>query len=91
MLMGVTNEQRQGLPDHAVGSIAKRPVLGDDALEEREHLCLTLSFNHDIIDGPPAARFTGCFAERLASGEKVRNAMGNEASHDIHSELKEHS
>jgi hypothetical protein len=89
--MGVTNEQRQGLPGHAVGSIAKRPVLIDGALEEREHLCLTLSFNHDIIDAAPAARFAGRFAERLASGEKVRNAMGNEASHDIHLELKEHS
>jgi pyruvate/2-oxoglutarate dehydrogenase complex dihydrolipoamide acyltransferase (E2) component len=73
----------------AVGSIAQRPVLDEGAWEEREHLCLTLSFNHDIIDGAPAARFAGRFAERLASGEKVRNAMGNEASHDIRSDPEE--
>ena len=31
-------------------------------LQEREHLCLTVSFDHDIVDGAPAARFTSRFA-----------------------------
>ena len=47
----------------AVGAIAKRPVLIDGELQEREHLCLTVSFNHDIIDGAPATRFMNRFAE----------------------------
>lgn len=59
----------------AVGAIAKRPVLIEGKLQEREHLCLTLSFNHDIIDGAPAARFTRRFAERLASGDKIGNLI----------------
>ena len=75
----------------AVGSIVERPVLVEGELQKREHLCLTLSFNHDIIDGAPAARFTSLFAERLASGEKVRNAIGNEVSQDIRSDPKETS
>lgn len=32
-------------------------------IEIREYLCLTLSFDHDIIDGAPAARFTQQFRE----------------------------
>jgi pyruvate/2-oxoglutarate dehydrogenase complex dihydrolipoamide acyltransferase (E2) component len=62
----------------AVGAIAKRPMLIDGDLQAREHLCLTLSFNHDIVDGAPAARFTSRFAERLASGEKVHRLIMDE-------------
>ncbi|HSK48783.1 MAG TPA: 2-oxo acid dehydrogenase subunit E2 [Coriobacteriia bacterium] len=57
----------------AVGSIAKRPALVDGALLEREHLCLTFSFNHDIVDGAPAARLVGRFSEILSSGDELRN------------------
>ncbi|MEM9905447.1 MAG: 2-oxo acid dehydrogenase subunit E2 [Cyanobacteria bacterium P01_D01_bin.44] len=59
----------------AVGAIAKRPVFIDDELQEREYLCLTLSFNHDIIDGAPAARFTSRFAEWLSSGEEIHDLI----------------
>jgi pyruvate/2-oxoglutarate dehydrogenase complex dihydrolipoamide acyltransferase (E2) component len=58
----------------AVGSIAKRAALVDGELQEREHLCLTLSFDHDIVDGAPAARFTSRFSELLASADAVRAA-----------------
>jgi pyruvate/2-oxoglutarate dehydrogenase complex dihydrolipoamide acyltransferase (E2) component len=40
-----------------VGGIARRPALRDDALVEREYLSLTVGFDHDIVDGAPAARF----------------------------------
>lgn len=63
----------------AVGAIARRPALIDGALQEREHLCLTLSFDHDIVDGAPAARFTSRFAELLASGAELRDAAGDAA------------
>jgi pyruvate/2-oxoglutarate dehydrogenase complex dihydrolipoamide acyltransferase (E2) component len=59
----------------AVGSIAKRSVMVDGVLHEHEHLCLTLSFDHDIIDGAPAARFTSRFAEILSSGDELRDLM----------------
>ena len=61
----------------AVGAIAKRPALVDGALQEREHLCLTVSFDHDIVDGAPAARFTSRFAELLSSGDELRLLMRN--------------
>ncbi|HRW10378.1 MAG TPA: 2-oxo acid dehydrogenase subunit E2 [Caldilineaceae bacterium] len=57
----------------AVGSIVKRPAFIDGELMAREYLCLTLSFNHDIIDGAPAARFTARFAELLASGDEIEH------------------
>lgn len=59
----------------AVGAIVTRPVLMDGSLQEREHLCLTVSFNHDIIDGAPAARFIAHFGERLSSGDTVESLI----------------
>lgn len=58
----------------AIGSIAKRPMFVDGVLREREHLCLTVSFDHDIVDGAPATRFMNRFAEILSSGDAVRGA-----------------
>ena len=55
----------------AVGAIVERPVLVDGRLEFHEHLCLTVSFNHDIVDGAPAARFLRTFSEYLKGGELV--------------------
>jgi pyruvate/2-oxoglutarate dehydrogenase complex dihydrolipoamide acyltransferase (E2) component len=51
-----------------VGGIVSRPVVKDGQLENREHLCLTVSFDHDIIDGAPAARFIQRFKELVESG-----------------------
>lgn len=51
----------------AVGSIAERPVLDDGHLENREYLSLTLSFDHDVVDGAPAARFARRLQELLES------------------------
>ena len=51
-----------------VGSIVRRPVVVEAVIESREHLCLTVSFNHDIVDGAPAARFLKTFGEALKSG-----------------------
>jgi len=61
----------------AVGAIVKRPALVDGELAEREHLCLTVSFDHDIVDGAPAARFTSRFAESLSSGDELRDVLGS--------------
>jgi pyruvate/2-oxoglutarate dehydrogenase complex dihydrolipoamide acyltransferase (E2) component len=33
---------------------------------------VTLSFDHDIIDGAPAARFVSRFRELIASGYGIR-------------------
>jgi pyruvate/2-oxoglutarate dehydrogenase complex dihydrolipoamide acyltransferase (E2) component len=46
-----------------VGGIAERPALVDGSVEAREFLAVTVSVDHDTVDGAPAARF----AERLRS------------------------
>jgi pyruvate/2-oxoglutarate dehydrogenase complex dihydrolipoamide acyltransferase (E2) component len=40
-----------------IGGIGPRPVLIAGDVVERQHLSLTVSVDHDIIDGAPAARF----------------------------------
>ncbi len=40
-----------------VGGIVPRVRVIDGKAVERAHLCLTVSFDHDIVDGAPAARF----------------------------------
>jgi pyruvate/2-oxoglutarate dehydrogenase complex dihydrolipoamide acyltransferase (E2) component len=55
----------------AVGSLVGRTVMVGGNPVEREHLCLTISFDHDLIDGAPAARFTKRFAELISGGEAL--------------------
>ena len=53
-----------------VGGISTQPRLVDGQLRDREFLHVTLTFDHDIVDGAPAARF----AARLT--ELVETAAG---------------
>ena len=63
-----------GIPinDHTVdltlGGIAEKPGVVDGQIAIREYLNMTLSFDHAIIDGAPAARFTGRLKELIESG-----------------------
>jgi pyruvate/2-oxoglutarate dehydrogenase complex dihydrolipoamide acyltransferase (E2) component len=41
----------------AVGGITRKPDIVDDRIEPREYLSMTTTFDHDITDGAPAARF----------------------------------
>jgi pyruvate/2-oxoglutarate dehydrogenase complex dihydrolipoamide acyltransferase (E2) component len=52
-----------------IGGIVDRIVASDGGFEKREHLCLTLSFDHDIVDGAPAARFVRDFKKIIESGK----------------------
>jgi pyruvate/2-oxoglutarate dehydrogenase complex dihydrolipoamide acyltransferase (E2) component len=40
----------------------------DDRIETRVYLSMTVSIDHDIIDGAPAARFAQRFTELIESG-----------------------
>ncbi|NNU28296.1 2-oxo acid dehydrogenase subunit E2 [Isoptericola sediminis] len=40
-----------------VGGIGPRPVLTDGELVNRRHVSLTVSLDHDVVDGAPAAQF----------------------------------
>lgn len=52
-----------------VGGITVRPGLVDGKIEAREFLHLTLAFDHDVVDGAPAARFASRLRQLIESGE----------------------
>jgi pyruvate/2-oxoglutarate dehydrogenase complex dihydrolipoamide acyltransferase (E2) component len=82
-MFGNKNQAAWGIPlvggatvSVAVGGIVERPCVRDGQLETREHLCLTVTFNHDIVDGAPAARFIKRFSELLKGGALLRDEIG---------------
>ena len=60
-----------------LGGIAERPALVNGQLENREYLCVTISLDHDIVDGAPAARFTQRLKELIESGYGSYEVAGN--------------
>lgn len=54
--------------DLIVGNIAWKPAVVDGRIEPREILDLTVVFDHHVIDGAPAARFTRRLVELIESG-----------------------
>jgi len=56
-----------------VGGIARKPALVDERVEVREFLALTASFDHDVVDGAPAARFAGRLRETVESAAVMRD------------------
>jgi pyruvate/2-oxoglutarate dehydrogenase complex dihydrolipoamide acyltransferase (E2) component len=51
-----------------VGGIARKPGVVDERIEIREYLNMTINFDHDMIDGAPAARFTQQLIDLIESG-----------------------
>lgn len=56
-----------------VGSFVKRAVETEAGIEFQKHLCLTVSFDHDLIDGAPATRFIQELGDELRSCRNLRN------------------
>ena len=54
--------------DVTLGGVASKPGVIDGQIAIREYLCMTLSFDHAIIDGAPAARFTERLKDLIESG-----------------------
>jgi len=52
----------------ALGGIGEKPGVADGRIEIREYLSMTISVNHDIIDGAPLARFATRFKELVEKG-----------------------
>jgi pyruvate/2-oxoglutarate dehydrogenase complex dihydrolipoamide acyltransferase (E2) component len=52
-----------------VGGFNKKVVEIENQFLTREHLCITLSFDHNIIDGAPASRFISQFTETVRNGK----------------------
>src|SRR5713226_1548421 len=51
-----------------VGGIGQKPGVVDGQIAIRDYLSLTISFDHNIIDGAPAARFTERLKDLIESG-----------------------
>ena len=51
-----------------VGGIARKPAVVENRIEPRDILHLTVGFDHDVVDGAPAARFVGRLVELIESG-----------------------
>ena len=65
-----------------VGSISQKVLEMNGCFVSREHLCITASFDHNIVDGAPASRFINQFVETIKSGrllqmevDKIRDAL----------------
>lgn len=48
-----------------VGGIAQRPAVVDGDVETREYLSQTITVDHDIVDGAPAARYAASLCELI--------------------------
>lgn len=60
-----------------VGGIAERPVVVDGDVETREHLSLTVTVDHDIVDGAPAARYTARLCELIEQAHGLTEPAGH--------------
>ena len=58
------------LPFGALGrwGIIRKPAIVDGRIEPRDMLCLTVGFDHDVVDGAPAARFVERLVALIESG-----------------------
>ncbi len=58
-----------------LGGLASKPGVIDGHIAIRDYLCMTLSFDHRITDGGPAARFAGRLKELIESGYGLDDSM----------------
>jgi len=52
----------------ALGSITRKRIAGKAGLAIRKYLKTTILFDHDVVDGGPAARFTARLMELSRKG-----------------------
>lgn len=59
--------------DLTLGGIVEKPGGIDGHIAIRDYLCITMSFDHSIIDGAPAARFSTRLRELIENGYGLIN------------------
>lgn len=59
-----------------VGGVSRSPAVVGAAVVARERVCLTLTFDHDVIDGAPAARFARRLIQLIESGAGLQDQGG---------------
>jgi NRPS condensation-like uncharacterized protein len=57
------------------GSISNKIIEVNGEQVSREHLCLTASFDHNIVDGAPASRFMNQFIRMVKSGDLLETEL----------------
>ncbi|MGY1620230.1 2-oxo acid dehydrogenase subunit E2 [Geodermatophilus sp. SYSU D00691] len=66
--------------DLLVGGLVRKPVVVGDRVEPRDVLNLTIAFDHDVVDGAPAARFVERLLAHIESGAGLPVASRTPAS-----------
>jgi len=57
-----------------IGGVARRPGFGKDGLvETREFICLTISVDHDVVNGAPVARLVSRLRDDIESASVLAN------------------
>jgi len=60
------------VPNHSLqltlGGIGEKPGVVDHQIEVRKYMSVTVSFDHDVIDGAPAARFMQRMKKLIENG-----------------------
>lgn len=58
-----------------VGGITQKPMVHEGAIAIRDLLSLTVSFDHDVVDGAPAARFAAVLREMMESAALLEHEL----------------
>jgi pyruvate/2-oxoglutarate dehydrogenase complex dihydrolipoamide acyltransferase (E2) component len=71
------------VPNHTLqltlGGIADKPGVVDGRVRVREYLSVTISIDHDIVDGGPAARFAQKLKEIVEGGFELAEVVAPKA------------
>ena len=72
-----------------LGTIAKKPGVVDDQIQIREYLHMTISIDHDIVDGAPAARFMEELRQLIEGGYGLKEeGWGNPKKNNFNRQRK---
>jgi pyruvate/2-oxoglutarate dehydrogenase complex dihydrolipoamide acyltransferase (E2) component len=63
-----------------IGGIARKPAVIDERVEPRDLLNMTVAFDHDVVDGAPAARFVKRLVGLIESGYGLEEARHGQAA-----------
>lgn len=59
-----------------VGGITRKPGVVEDRIEPRDFLSVTVTYDHDLTDGAPAARFAQELKDRIEAGHGLLDPAG---------------
>lgn len=67
-----------------VGGITSKPGVVGDRIEPREYLAITVSIDHDIVDGAPAARFAKRLRDCVEGADVLQDESPPAREHPSH-------